>query len=175
MIHHQTDRQTDRQTLKSPTRHVRSFDVRSHLHPVSFWRQPKLYTSRLQCLRRSYDYSTTSRDWHRTSLGLGLYGYSRWSLSMMDLRKMWRQRRRMFLCIQLVLLLEMRGGRTGKFSNSVMARRHRNKGNQWWSVSSFFLIEYQQFTPHKLVKTNSKGVLTSTFILLFLMKKNTQK
>ena len=48
----------------------------------------------------------------------------------MDLRTMWR-RRRLFV-LHLLLLLEMCGGRTGKVA--VMARRHRNKGNQWWLV-----------------------------------------
>ena len=48
----------------------------------------------------------------------------------MDLRRTWKIRR--LFVVHLLLLLEMCGGRSGKLA--VMARRHRNKGNQWWSV-----------------------------------------
>jgi len=57
-------------------------------------------------------------------------------LVAMDLKKMWRQRR--LFVIHLLLLLEICGGRSGKLA--VMARRHRNKGNQWWLVHLFELI-----------------------------------
>ena len=56
------------------------------------------------------------------------------SLSAMDLKRMWKQRR--LFVVYLLLLLEMCGGRSGKFT--VMARRHRNKGNQWWFVDYYY-------------------------------------
>jgi len=62
----------------------------------------------------------------------------------MDVRRMWRQRR-LYCAIHLLLLLELCGGRSGKLS--VMARRHRNKGNQWWSVYTGYSCISLPYSP----------------------------